>query len=52
MAGLWFYLALGCALLSLVFSVIFCRLVFKARNISFRLVGASVMVAGVFLLYN
>jgi drug/metabolite transporter (DMT)-like permease len=38
--------------LSLVFSVIFGWLVFKESNIGFRLVGASVMVAGVFLLYN
>jgi len=38
--------------LSLVFSVIFGWLVFGERNVGFRLVGASVMVAGVFLLYN
>jgi drug/metabolite transporter (DMT)-like permease len=37
--------------LSLVFGVVLGRLLFKERNIRYRLLGAGVMVAGVFLIY-
>jgi len=38
--------------LSLVFGVILGRLLFGEHNIRYRLIGASVMVAGVFLIYG
>jgi drug/metabolite transporter (DMT)-like permease len=38
--------------LSLVFGVILGRLLFKEENISYRLIGASIMVLGVFLIYE
>jgi drug/metabolite transporter (DMT)-like permease len=37
--------------LSLVFGVILGRLLFKEENISYRLIGASIMVLGVFFFY-
>jgi drug/metabolite transporter (DMT)-like permease len=37
--------------LSLVFGVILGRLLFKEENIGYRLVGASIMVLGVFFFY-